>query len=92
MQKNFEFWGNTTVPKHSWFRKNFYPVFAFQKRFLKNLKFFYFFLYFKLISFMFSDHFDVLISKIFFNVFLSKKHFENTIATTLLLHMFFSYT
>jgi len=42
-------------------------IFAFQKRFWKNLNCFYFFLYFKLILyFVFSDYFDALISKIIF--------------------------
>jgi hypothetical protein len=37
-----------------------------QKRFWKNLKFFYFFIYFKLIFFVFLDYFYALISKIIF--------------------------
>jgi hypothetical protein len=41
-------------------------VFAFQKYFKKNLKFFYFFPYFKLIFFSVPDHFDMLVSKIIY--------------------------
>jgi hypothetical protein len=41
-------------------------VFIFQKYFLKNLKYFYFFLCFKLIFLVFSDHFEVLNSKMIF--------------------------
>jgi hypothetical protein len=62
------------------------PVYVLlSKIFLKKLKFFYFFLCFKLIFFyIFSDHFDALISKIifkklkkyYFDVFPSKKHFK----------------
>jgi hypothetical protein len=41
-------------------------VFAFQKRFWKNLNFFIFFFASNWYIFMFSDHFDMLISKIIF--------------------------
>jgi len=54
------------------------------KSILKKIEFFYFFLCYKLIFFMFLDHFDVLILKIilkklkkyYFNIFLNKKYFK----------------
>jgi hypothetical protein len=66
-------------------------VFVFQKLFWKKLKMFYFFLYFKLIFFIFSDHFDTLISKIIF--FKIKKiyifiHFQVNLNLKLVSHYF----
>jgi len=62
------------------FRKTLF-VFEFQKHFFQNLKFFYF--YFKLIFFVFSDHFDTLILKIIFLIYFQVKNIFNWIVLKL---------
>jgi hypothetical protein len=62
-----------------------FVCFYISKVLLKKIEIFYFFIYFKLFYFsVFSDYFDILISKIiffkkiyYFDAFSSKKHFKN---------------